>query len=183
MRPLFTIHAGEFLVGEYIEHRFRNTNVWLPSKDTGVDLLVTNKNNSKSVSLQVKYSRDFVVTNLSAEFQESIRSFGWWTFDAEKLRSSTADYWVLLIVGFSHRSNDHIIIKPKELYKLLRNLHPKVKKFQTYIWVTQKDKCWETRDLIQEEKRQVASDDYNNISRDLSPFLNAWMPLQNLDEI
>lgn len=105
MRPLFTVHAGEFLVGEYIERSFRNTNVWLPSKDSGIDLLVTNKKNQAPVSLQVKYSRDFLVTNLSAKFQEPLRACGWWTFDPKKLRTSPADYWVLLIIWFrsSHK--------------------------------------------------------------------------------
>jgi hypothetical protein len=42
MRPLFSIHAGEFLVGNEIERRFPAATLWLPAKDTGVDLLVTN---------------------------------------------------------------------------------------------------------------------------------------------
>jgi hypothetical protein len=59
MRPIFTIHAGEFLVGEYIEKSYPELNVWIPSKDTGIDLLVTNKKDaSKSVAIQVKMSRD-----------------------------------------------------------------------------------------------------------------------------
>ena len=33
MRPLFTIHAGEFVVGEHIEQQFPKF-VWIPSKDT-----------------------------------------------------------------------------------------------------------------------------------------------------
>jgi hypothetical protein len=41
MRPLFTIHAGEFLVGSDIEGKFRHVNVWLPTKDTGIDLLIS----------------------------------------------------------------------------------------------------------------------------------------------
>jgi hypothetical protein len=62
MRPLFTVHAGEFLAGEYIERHFRNTNVWVPTKDTGTDLLVTDKKNQATVSLQVKFSRDFFLS-------------------------------------------------------------------------------------------------------------------------
>ena len=46
MRPLFTVHAGEFLVGQHIEG-FKGKNVWVPTKDTGVDLLVTNSANTK----------------------------------------------------------------------------------------------------------------------------------------
>jgi len=55
---MFTIHAGEYLIGSYIEENFKNYNVWVPSKDTGIDLLVTNSKNNKAVSLQVKYSKD-----------------------------------------------------------------------------------------------------------------------------
>jgi len=58
MQQMFTIHAGEYLIGSYIEENFKNYNVWVPSKDTGIDLLVTNSKNNKAVSLQVKYSKD-----------------------------------------------------------------------------------------------------------------------------
>ena len=40
MKPLFTIHEGEFLVGDYINRKLgRKFDVWVPTKDTGVDLL------------------------------------------------------------------------------------------------------------------------------------------------
>lgn len=46
MQPLFTIHAGAYLVGSHIKQHLRGpngekVNVWVPSKDTGIDLLVT----------------------------------------------------------------------------------------------------------------------------------------------
>jgi hypothetical protein len=62
MRPIFTVHAGEFLVGQYIESRFKGTNVWVPTKDRGFDLLITNGTHKKTLSLQVKFSRDFLPT-------------------------------------------------------------------------------------------------------------------------
>ncbi len=43
MKPLFTIHGGEYLVGSYIERHFKRVNVWVPSRDTGVDLLVSDR--------------------------------------------------------------------------------------------------------------------------------------------
>src|SRR5690554_7689567 len=68
MQPLFTIHAGEYLVGSHIEQHLRDpngdkVNVWVPSKDTGIDLLVTDKTNKKTTSLQVKFSKDFLLTH------------------------------------------------------------------------------------------------------------------------
>ena len=60
MKPISSIHAGEYLVGTHIEENYKTFNVWLPSKDTGIDLLVTDKTNNKTVSLQVKFSKDFL---------------------------------------------------------------------------------------------------------------------------
>jgi hypothetical protein len=72
MKPLFSVHAGEYLVGSHIEHRFRKVNVWVPAKDTGIDLLVTDRSNRRSASLQVKFSKDFLVTRW---VQSSSRAF------------------------------------------------------------------------------------------------------------
>jgi hypothetical protein len=71
MRPLFTVHAGEFLVGEFIEECFPTLNVWIPSRDTGIDLLITNKQNSSTVSLQVKLSRDYKGPEAANDFDRS----------------------------------------------------------------------------------------------------------------
>ncbi len=35
MLPLFTVHTGEFLVGEHTERNFSSLNVCVPQKDTG----------------------------------------------------------------------------------------------------------------------------------------------------
>ena len=44
MKPICTIHEGKFLIGDYINRRFgRKLNVWVPTKDSGVDLLITRK--------------------------------------------------------------------------------------------------------------------------------------------
>ncbi len=55
MKPLFTIHAGEFLVASYIEQQFRDYLVWVPSRDSGVDLLLTDHDCKTAVSNQVKF--------------------------------------------------------------------------------------------------------------------------------
>jgi hypothetical protein len=79
MRPLFTLHAGEYLVGAHIEQRFKRVNVWVPARDTGVDLLASDRANRGTVSLQVKFSKDFLVTHHGPEFQKELRACGWWT--------------------------------------------------------------------------------------------------------
>ncbi|HEY4481722.1 MAG TPA: hypothetical protein VI489_02610 [Candidatus Brocadiaceae bacterium] len=84
MRPLFTINAGEYLVGSFIEKKFKHFNIWVPAKDKGVDLLVTNAKNNKAVSLQVKFSKDYLVTHMKD-------TCGWYQLDREKIRQSTSD--------------------------------------------------------------------------------------------
>ena len=63
MKNLYSIHAGEFVVGNFIEKNYKNVKLWIPSRDVGTDLLVTGANSERPVSLQVKYSRDYLETN------------------------------------------------------------------------------------------------------------------------
>lgn len=87
MKPLFTVHAGEYLVGEHIERTYPRWSVWVPSKDTGIDLLVTPAKNRKAVSLQVKFSKDFNPTHGSPLLQNRLLAAGWWTHDPQKSRT------------------------------------------------------------------------------------------------
>jgi hypothetical protein len=120
VKPLFMVHAGEFLVDREIEQKFRRVNVWIPAKDTGIDLLVSNNENSETVSLQVKFSRDYLVTHLKdAAFRRELRAYGWWTLTRQQIENSRAQYWVFVLVGFANRSFDFIIIKPRDLLKRL----------------------------------------------------------------
>ena len=103
MHPLFTVHAGEFIVGNFIEHKFPTLNVWIPAKDTGIDLLVTNRNNSAAVSLQVKFSRDYKEPKAASDFDRGLVAAGWMTLAHEKIANSTADYWVFVLVSLERK--------------------------------------------------------------------------------
>lgn len=93
MRPLFTVHAGEFLVGEHIEQTFPSLNVWVPAKDTGVDLLVTDVGARHPVSLQVKLSRNYFRPSATNAFEQSLVAAGWLTFAHDKIERSPAAWW------------------------------------------------------------------------------------------
>jgi len=181
LTPLFTIHAGEFVAGSYIERAFRRLNVWVPSKDTGVDLLVTDQKNRKTISLQVKFSRDFLATHMPALFQDPLRACGWWTLNREKLEASIADYWVFVLAGFARRSTDFVIVSPSELLKRLDAIHGTPKTIQTYLWVTENERCWETRGLNKVDKVAVAVDSFKDAQRDFTPYLNNWRALKDLN--
>lgn len=181
MKPLFTIHAGEFVVGDYIERTFRRASVWVPTKDTGVDLLVSGKN-KKVLSLQVKFSRDFLATHMAAVFQKPLRACGWWSLNRHKIAVSPADYWIFVLVGFERRSADFVIITPAELLRRLDAIHrgsPKI--FQTYLWVTEKRKCWETRGLGRPDQLLIAQSEFKNEERDFKDYLNNWAPIEELN--
>src|SRR3972149_2435641 len=176
VKPIFTIHAGEYLVGSYIESKFKNLNVWLPTKETGIDLLVTDSKNKKVVSIQVKFSKDFLVENKSDALRRGLKAAGWWSLKREKILKSNADLWVFVLYSFDQKKIDFIIIPPHELLKRLDVVHKqeKVKVVQTYFYVTKKNKCWETRGLGIADQVLVAEGMYSNKRRDFTKYLNNW---------
>ena len=181
MKPLFTLHAGEIVTGDYIERTFKRVNVWVPTKDTGVDLLVSGKN-KKVLYLQVKFSRDFLATHMDAAFQKPLRACGWWTLNRSKIAASPADYWIFVLAGFERRSMDFVIITPAELLKRLDAIHPEKPKIcQTYFWVTEKHECWETRGLRRADQLLVAQGKFKDEERNFKAYLNNWGPIKELN--
>ncbi len=78
MKPLFTIHEGEFLVGDHIIRNLSGKyDVWVPAKDHGVDLLITAKRGRpKPVKLQVKFSRGYEPKRMPSD---KFLAWGWFT--------------------------------------------------------------------------------------------------------
>ena len=180
MKPIFTIHAGEYLVASHLEEKYKGLQIWLPSSDTGIDLLVTNpkassQNLVRAVSLQVKFSKDFLGNK---GVSSKIKAGGWWTFKYDKIEKSQADLWVLVLYRFSHRDYDFVVIEPSKLLEQYKNLGKTSGTIQSYVWVTETGKCWETRDLRNADKEAVANDVFKNPIRDLSQFLNNWQPFE-----
>ena len=138
MRSLFTIHAGEYLVGQYIEDNYKKLNVWIPSKDTGIDFLVTNKSNTKSISFQVKLSKDYSSSQRKNEIQQQITVGGWLTLKHDKIEQSNADYWVIAILpNERYLKPIYIVITPKELLRKLKavQLNGESKIYHFYPWI------------------------------------------------
>ena len=174
MQPIFTIHAGEYLVGSYIESKFKKIKVWVPSKDTGVDLLLTDSKIKKLLPLQVKFSKDFLVAHMDDIFQKGLVSCGWWVLSRDKIRQSEACYWIFVLHTFNHKNIQFVIIKPSDLLNRLDKIHINQKSINIYFWVTKKRKCWETRRLKKQDQILIANHSYSNPVRDFSKFLNNW---------
>jgi hypothetical protein len=173
MRPLFTIHAGEYLVGSYIEKHYKQANIWIPSTDTGIDLLVSDRQNRFTVTLQVKFTKDFLPTHTAAEFQEPLRACGWFTINKKKLLESQADFWVFVLSGFKGHSYDYVVVPTNEFKRRLGLIHGFEKsKIHSYLWVTECEKCWEPRGLSKADWRRIAEGKYEEDNRDFTEFLN-----------
>jgi hypothetical protein len=179
MKPLFTIHAGEYLLGSHIEACYPGWNVWLPAKDTGVDLLATNGRNTKTVSLQVKFSKDFNPTHNRFILQRKIVASGWWKHKEAKIKDSRADFWVFVLPSFTEHENSFIIITPRELHRRLKSIHGKARSLiHSYFWVTKSGRCWETRGLNNADQEMIAFDRFSNATRDFTQYLDDWSGLE-----
>lgn len=182
MRPIFTIHAGEFLVGEHIENEYPQLNVWVPTKDSGIDLLVTNKKDaSKSVSIQVKMSRDYKPVHATDDFSRELKAGGWLTLSHEKIQKSTAEYWVFILVSHQREKKpEYIIIPPSELLRRLVKIHGELKSYHFYPWVLKSRIALQGRGLKKKDKAQIAGGSYSLGERDLTDYLGNWTPLDKI---
>ena len=178
MKPMFTVHVGEYLVGSYIEHNYSNWNVWLPSKDTGVDLLVSDKRNRKTVSLQVKFSKDFNPSHGSPVLQSRLLSAGWWNLDARKIAKSNADFWLFVLPSFVEKEISFIIIPPAELLRRFRKIHGAKNRIDSYLRITKTKKCWDARGLPNADQELIALDRFTDKKRDFTIYLDAWKQIE-----
>ncbi|MFC1451996.1 hypothetical protein ACFLSJ_01475 [Verrucomicrobiota bacterium] len=179
MKPLFTVHAGEYLAGAYIERTYSRWNVWVPSKDTGIDLLVTDAKNRKAVSIQVKFSKDFIPTHGSLLLQSRMLAGGWWTLDPTKIQKSNADFWVFVLPSFIEKDTSFIILPPAELLRRFKAIHGAIKKrIDSYLRVTKTKRCWEARGLPNADQELIALDRFTDKNRDFTAFLNGWKQIE-----
>jgi hypothetical protein len=179
LKPIFTIHAGEYLVAATLENKFPDFNIWLPSKDTGIDLLLTDKTNTKTVSLQVKFSKDFSTTHTKEIFRPIIKGAGWWTLNREKIINSKADYWVFILYSLQNKTHDFVVIKPTTLLTIFNKTSRTANSIHCYITVTNHDTVFETRGLNDNDMQLICSNNFVNPDRDLKEYLNDWTPIVN----
>jgi hypothetical protein len=180
MKPLFTIHAGEYLVGLHVQKSLK-LNTWIPGKDIGIDLLVTDSKNLHAVSLQVKYGKDFL-PEMKAEQRDSLRCASWFTLNRKKIDTSQAQFWVFVLHGFKSDKPDFVVIPTSELQRRMKKIHgPDTVTFQSYLSSTKNNQCWETRGIGIEGNRQIAKGTCEYPDRDFTEYLNenGWVAVTN----
>ncbi len=167
---MFTIHAGEYLVGLYVQQRL-GLNAWIPAKDTGIDLLVTDRENLRAVSLQAKYGKDFLPEERNPELREKLRCLSWFTLNRAKLDASPAEFWIFVLHGFKSKVPDFVVIPTAELQQRMTKLHNE-RTLQIYLCTTGSKRCWEIRGLGHDMPR-IEEGIRKNPLRDFTPYLNA----------
>lgn len=171
MRSIFTVHAGEYLVADYIERRYGKTHgvrVWVPSKDDGIDLLVTSKGYERVVTLQVKFSKSYINVG-------DYDSSGWWVINRNKLRNSKADYWVFVMPELNGKwkfnARFFLALPPRILLDRLVATCGRLPKYDVYF--TRKDKAViQTRGLKKRDRISLFEKPEGN--RDFSEYFDNW---------
>lgn len=183
MKPIFSIHAGEYLVGEYLESHFKNLRLWLPSKDTGIDILATDKNCKQNLSIQVKFSKDFYAGVERTEKNQKLKTGGWWTLQRDKIINSPADYWVMVLYQISGKKCDFIVIKPADLVKKYDQIFGEKNRISSYLTVTnhKTPRCWELRQLKNQDRTKIFQDTLTSPARNFDKYLNNWAAFEKLN--
>ena len=170
MKPIFTIHEGEFLAGDKINRTFgRKYDVWVPTKDHGVDLLVTRKGRKgRAAALQVKFSRSF---DIPPELARHVVATSWFRLEPRKIRKSAADLWVFVILTLRHEQ--HFLLVPRrELQK--RVPRSASKRWDMYLWVYGDGSCYQVRDLDPDERLDTVRHGVHDPHLDFSDWLENW---------
>ena len=176
MKPIFTVHEGEFLVGDRISRKLgRKFEVWVPTKDSGIDLLLTRKGRrGRSIGLQVKFSRSF---DIPGDLARNVVATSWFSLDATKIRRSRADLWVFVILTLRHEQ--HFVLVPTR--DLRRRIPPRVgRKWNLYLWVLDDGSCYQVRGLGEGERRKLSRHGVRESRRDFSRWLEDWSHLDRL---
>jgi hypothetical protein len=174
MKPIFTIHAGEYLFGNAVEARFPKLRNWIPSKDNGIDFLITDEFCKEPLSIQVKYSKDFNWSHGNPKLKPHVKSIGWYSLTREKIELSKADYWVLVNYDGMRRDADFLFIKPSELLTKFDSLGRSGKRIESYILITNENNCYETRGIGKKQLESILIGELDNTNRDLKSYLSNW---------
>lgn len=174
MKHFYTIDAGEFLVGSQIERELPSVSLWFPAKDEGDDLLLLDRGNAKVCTVQVKVSRDYVATHMDDFYHQHLKCCGWFTPRRSKIQNSIADFWLIGLHSYAHHRLSILIVSPRELLRRYDRIHGQVERLQSYFWITNGGRVFETRGLGRDAQREVAEDRFDNDDRDFTSFLNNW---------
>jgi hypothetical protein len=166
MRHLYSPTPGEFLVGAELEQR--HFDVYLPTRDTGIDLLAAR--DGLHVGIQVKESRTYW------EGDRAERWNSWTQLRAEQLRGSSAELWVFVVhapdLGKTRLRfcRLFVVIGPRELDRRLAAYRPTDDR-SVYWHLGEDGRLWEVRGV---RRTRPAWEGFRVPERDFTDHLDAW---------
>jgi hypothetical protein len=180
MRPLFTIHGGEYITADYLERKFKkNLRIWVPSKDDGIDLLVSSRTCRQTLALQVKSSKIYA-TKYACDYS------GWWRINMGKVKNSKADYWIFvtlpLMLGRKKQEPFFLAFRPTELIKKLNGRGYNQSTVDLYF-AQRNHTVIDTRGLELDDVEKLFSNPSKDSSRNYSGFLCDWKTILSTNGI
>jgi len=176
MRHLYSPTPGEFLVGAELERReFR---VYLPTKDSGIDLLAAR--DEHHLAVQVKESRTYPQPARSAVDWTSWTQLG--PGDLGRAQELGVDFFVFVVhvpdvSGARPRFLPlYIVIAPGELERRLAAYRPSADR-AVYWYQSEDRQLWEVRG-----RRSEAGPPFRVAERNFTSHLNAWGLLEQASE-
>lgn len=176
MHHLYSPTPGEFLVGEELERR--EFQVYLPTKDSGIDLLVARR--GCHLAVQVKESRTYPQPTRSAVDWSS------WTQlaprDLGRAQELGVDFFVFVVhvpdvSGARPRFRPlYIVIAPGELERRLAAYRPSADR-AVYWYQSEDRQLWEVRG-----RKSEAGPTFRVPERNFTSHLNAWGLLEQASE-
>lgn len=156
-KNFLSMNTDEAIVAGVLRDFFKkNAEVFVPinAQLKDIDLVLTDLNAKKFITIQVKGSRAYEPSKKEKD-EFNTGSCGWFFLKEEIIRNCKADYFILLIYVIHENINKgrriiepHIItISPKDLYKICQESKVLHKNYSFYIWVNPKEKkAFEYRD-------------------------------------
>jgi hypothetical protein len=164
IKPYVNINPDESIVAHKLKEVFKGSNVFIPIKDNGIDLILIKENESKkAIRIQVKGSKH--------HYREDINSpnaRGWVTITSSKLDTycDMVDFIIFIIHKIETDRKNHlkfneyyVIIPPPELRDLAKKYKKKGSKGEYHFYFTKK-----ADDLV----------DNRDVEYSLKKYLNNW---------
>lgn len=175
MKPMFTVHAGEFIFAETVEKKFPKLRLWMPTKDTGVDFLITDAAGEKTTTVQVKMSRDYRPAMAQSVFDQQLSAAGWFVFTYKALTKTAASTWSLILVSpVRNQKPIFLNICPRILLQRLIQLHGEKEDYHLYPWVLKNKSCIDGRGMKRLDKRKYIDGNFDVRQRDMTDYLENW---------
>ena len=117
---------------------------------------------------------------MSDFYKNKLKVCTWFQFTEEAISGSAADYWVLVMQSHAFAKAQFLVIPPSILLSRVAAYHGAKKKYDLYFWISSSDRCWETRRLVEQDRKKI-TESVGLPERDFTKFLDDWRSIKKID--